>query len=237
MKMTPSRKSMKLLAVLVLLAASTALAWQEPAPVPPAPEPAAAPSQAPEPAPVPAPVPGQTSTEAVTLPVGTSLLIRMIDGIDSKTNRVGDIFHASLEDQLVIGDRVIARKGADIYGRLAEAQSAGKVKGKSELRLELTGIRVNGQIQTIVTSTYEVAGGSRGKQTAGRVGGGAAIGAIIGAIAGGGKGAAIGAGVGAGAGTAVQLATHGEQVKVPSETLFEFKLDQSANLIVPNPRP
>jgi hypothetical protein len=174
------------------------------------------------------------STSTVTVPAGTTILIRMIDGVDSKTNKVGDIFHASLEDALVVGDKVIAPKGADVYGKLANAASAGKIKGKSQLQLQLTGIRINGQIQTIVTSTYEVAGGSRGKQSAGRIGGGAAVGAIIGAIAGGGKGAAIGAGVGAGAGTAVQVMTKGEQVRVPSETLLEFKLDQSANLVVAN---
>jgi outer membrane lipoprotein SlyB len=70
-----------------------------------------------------------------------------------------------------------------------------------------------------------VAGKSRGSQSAERIGGGAVIGAVIGAIAGGGKGAAIGAGVGAGAGTAVQVMTHGDRLRIPSETLLEFKLE------------
>jgi hypothetical protein len=51
-------------------------------------------------------------------------------------------------------------------------------------------------------------------------------GAIIGAIAGGGKGAAIGAAAGGGTGAAVQVLTKGPQVKVPSETLLEFRLQQ-----------
>ncbi len=73
-------------------------------------------------------------------------------------------------------------------------------------------------------------GKGRGGDTAKKVGGGAAVGAIIGAIAGGGKGAAIGAGVGAGAGTAVQVFTRGQQVKVPSETLLEFRLEQPVSV-------
>ena len=165
-----------------------------------------------------------SSSQQVTVPAGSAILVRMIDSVDSSTNRIGDTFHASLEENLYAGDVLVAPKGADVYGRLAEAQSAGKIAGKSDLRLELTGISINGKLQPIVTGEYEVQGKSRGKQSAERIGGGAALGAIIGAIAGGGKGAAIGAGVGAGAGTAVQVITHGEQVKVPSETLLSFRL-------------
>ena len=163
----------------------------------------------------------------VTVPSGTILKVRMIDGIDSSTNKVGDQFTASLEDALVVGDTVVAPKGADVYGRLTNAKSAGHISGSSELQLELTGIRINGNIQPIVTGEYTVSGKGRGKQSAERIGGGAALGAIIGAIAGGGKGAAIGAGVGAGAGTAVQVITKGQQVKVPSETLLDFTMSQS----------
>jgi hypothetical protein len=74
------------------------------------------------------------------------------------------------------------------------------------------------------TDQWTRTGASRGKNTAAKVGGGAALGAIIGAIAGGGKGAAIGAGVGAGAGTGAQAVTHGEQIVVKPETLLTFGL-------------
>jgi hypothetical protein len=204
----------------------------------PAPAAAAAPASVAAAAPATAPEAVAPSTAAmpasntVTIPSGTHLLIRMIDGIDSSKNKVGDRFHASLEDNLVVNDVVVAPKGADVYGRLSEAKSAGSISGKSQLRLELTGISINGQIQTISTSDYEVSGKSRGTQSAERIGGGAAIGAIIGAIAGGGKGAAIGAGVGAGAGTGIQVLTKGEQVRVPSETLLDFTLDQPVTVTV-----
>ncbi len=176
--------------------------------------------------------PERAASSTVTIPSGTHLLVRMIDGVDSSKNKVGDRFHASLEDNLVVNSVVVAPKGADVYGRLSEAKSAGSISGKSQLRLELTGISINGQIQTIATSDYEVSGKSRGKQSAERIGGGAAIGAIIGAIAGGGKGAAIGAGVGGGAGTGIQVLTKGEQVRVPSETLLDFTLDQPVTVTV-----
>ncbi len=166
-------------------------------------------------------------TQSVTVPQGTTIMIRMIDSLDSSVNRPGDIFHASLTDDLKIGDVVVARKDADVYGKLIQVQSAGRATGKSELALELTGIRtVNGSIQPIVTGQYEEAGKSRTKQTVEHSIIGAAIGAVIGGVAGGGGGAAKGAGIGGAAGAGVTLITHGQQIKIPSETLLNFQLSQ-----------
>jgi hypothetical protein len=169
-------------------------------------------------------------TNAITVPSGTPMLVRMIDSVDSSQNKVGDSFHASLESALVIGDKTIAPKGADVYGKLTQAKEAGKISGAANLTLELTGIRINGNIVPVDSSDYDVAGKGRGKQSGERIGGGAALGAIIGGITGGGKGAAIGAGVGAGAGTGLQLATHGDKIRIPSETLLEFKLQQAVTV-------
>jgi len=177
--------------------------------------------------------PAATSSDpggTITIPAGQSMLVRMIDGVDSEKNHVGDVFHASLETDLTVGDTVVARKGTDIYGRLANAKEAGHISGSSELQLELTRMVIDGRDYPVVSSDYTLQGKGRGKNTAEKVGGGAALGAIIGAIAGGGKGAAIGAGVGAGAGGAVQVLTRGQQVRVPSETLLEFRLQQPASV-------
>ncbi len=156
--------------------------------------------------------------------------MRMIDGVDSAKNHVGDVFHASLETDLTIGNTVVARKGTDVYGRLAEAKEAGHMSGSSELQLELTRIVIDGKDYPVVSSDYSLKGKGRGSDTAKKVGGGAVAGAIIGGIAAGGKGAAIGAGVGSAAGAGVQVLTKGQQVKVPSETLLEFRLQQPATV-------
>jgi hypothetical protein len=187
--------------------------------------PAAAPSAAMAPAPATS-MANADPSGAVTIPAGQSLLVRMIDGVDSSKNHVGDVFHASLETDLTIGNTVVARKGTDVYGRLAEAKEAGHMSGSSELQLELTRMVIDGKDYPVVSSDYSLKGKGRGSDTAKKVGGGAVAGAIIGAIAGGGKGAAIGAGVGSAAGAGVQVLTKGQQVKVPSETLLEFRLQQ-----------
>jgi hypothetical protein len=188
--------------------------------------PAAAPAPDPAPAPAPQALAPAPAGGAFSIPAGQSMLVRMIDGVDSSKNHIGDIFHASLETDLVVNGTFVARKGADVYGRLAEAKEAGHIKGSSELQLELTRMVIDGHDYPLVSSDYTLKGKGRGTNTAEKVGGGAVLGAIIGAVAGGGKGAAIGAGVGSAAGAGVQVFTRGQQVKVPSETLLEFRLQQ-----------
>ncbi len=166
----------------------------------------------------------------ITVPAGQPLLVRMIDEVDSSKNQVGDIFHAGLETDLYINGTLVARKGTDVYGRLAEAKEAGHFSGSAELQLELIRIVIDGRDYPLVSSDYSLKGQGRGSDTAKKVGGGAVVGAIIGAIAGGGKGAAIGAGAGSAVGAGVQVFTRGKQVKVPSETLLEFRLQQPATV-------
>ena len=106
------------------------------------------------------------------------------------------------------------------------------MSGGAELTLELTDIVINGTAYPLMTSTYEVRSQGQGSKTAKRVIGGAGLGALIGGIAGAGKGAAIGVGAGAATGTVVSAATKGKQVQVPSESLLEFRLEQSTTLPV-----
>ena len=166
----------------------------------------------------------------VTVPEGTSLSVRIIDPIDTERNKVGDTFHATVSEPVMIGDQVVIPTDADVEGQIVNAASAGHFTGQSALALTLTRLRMNGKTYTLRTNQYEKQGASRGKRTAATVGGGAALGAIIGGIAGGGKGAAIGAGVGAGAGTGVQAATKGQQIKLPPETVLNFRLESALNV-------
>jgi hypothetical protein len=127
---------------------------------------------------------------------------------------------------------VVAPRGSTVYGRLANAQSAGRMAGGAELTLELTDIVINGTANPLLTSTYEVRSQGQGKRTARRAAGGAGLGALIGGLAGGGRGAAIGAAAGGTAGTTVAAATPGKQVAVASESLLEFRLQQPTSLRV-----
>src|SRR5262249_8839869 len=110
--------------------------------------------------------------------------------------------------------------------KLENAKSAGKFAGKSELSVDLQSVVFQGKTYNVSSSDVKQSGSSRGKDSAVKIGGGAALGALIGGIAGGGTGAAIGAAVGGGAGTGVQVFTKGKQVKIPSEARLDFTLEQ-----------
>jgi hypothetical protein len=176
--------------------------------------------------------PPAQNKKRITVPAGTRILIRMVDSIDSSKQQTGYRFSASLETNLQAEDTVVAPRGSKLYGRLAQASSAGRMSGSSELTLELTDIVINGTAYPLLTSTYEVKGKGEGGSTAKKVVGGAGLGALIGGIAGGGKGAAIGAGAGAATGTVVAGAKKGQQLQIPSETLLEFRLQQPVSLPV-----
>lgn len=167
---------------------------------------------------------------SMELPAGTDLVVRMIDGVDSEVNRVGQTFAASLDEPVMLNGETVIPRGADVVVKLADSKESGKLTGKSELTLDLVSVRVNGRMVDINTQTVSRESSSRGQRTAKVAGGTAAVGAIIGAIAGGGKGAAIGAGAGAAAGAGAEVLTKGQRVKIPSETRLTFVVDTPVRL-------
>jgi hypothetical protein len=186
------------------------------------------------PAPVTQPQYGQTQSvqaqSGLMIPAGTQVVVRMIDGIDSDRDRVGQTFNASLDEPIVVNGQQVVPRGADVVARLVDDQKSGKISGRSQVTINLVSIAINGRPVIVSTANVVQASASRGKQSAGVIGGTSAIGAVIGAIAGGGRGAAIGAATGAGAGTAVQVITNGPTVKIPSETRLTFSLAQPVTI-------
>jgi hypothetical protein len=167
-----------------------------------------------------------------TIPAGTNMAVRLVDAIDSEKNQPGETFRATLNSPLATEGDIAIPAGYDVEGHIVDVKSAGKFAGQSLLVLQLDRITVGGKSYSIQTDQYKRQGSSRGKNTAEKVGAGAAIGAIIGGIAGGGKGAAIGAAAGGGLGGGVQAATKGQQIKLPSETVLNFTLQNPVTVVV-----
>jgi hypothetical protein len=183
----------------------------------------------PPPAPAPPPPP---APKKVTISSGTTLAIRLVDALDSEKSQPGETFRATLDSPLSSEGEVAIPAGYDVQGHIVDVKSAGKFAGKSELVLQLDRIMVGGKSYSIQTDQFRREGSSRGKNTAEKVGAGAAIGAIIGGLAGGGKGAGIGAAAGGGLGGGVQAATKGQQIKLPTETVLNFTLQSPLTVTV-----
>jgi hypothetical protein len=201
------------------------VAENAPPPPPPPPPPAAAPAQEPvQVVPAAPPPPPPPVAKTVTLPSGTTIPIRMTDTLDSATTQSNTVFHGSLAGDLIVDGMVVARSGAAVTGRVITAKDATHFSGSSELSIELTRIDTVDHPVDVVTDAFTKNGAGRGKNTAIKTGGGAAVGAILGGLLGGGKGAAIGAASGGGIGAGVNGVTRGQQVQIPTETLVSFHL-------------
>lgn len=190
-------------------------------------------AQAAPPPPPPA-KPAAPAFRDVSLPAGTTLPIRITQTLDSASTQQGDSFSGTVASDVVVDGVVVIPHGSAVYGRVDAVQEAAHFKGNSLLTIELTGLRHRGGSVALTTEPYSVEGKGRGKNTALKTGGGAAVGAILGGIFGGGKGAAIGAAAGGGVGAGSNAITRGEQVQIPSESLIRFHLTNGISLRVSN---
>jgi hypothetical protein len=196
-----------------------------------APLPAAEPPAAPRPRPDKAAI----QTKTFEIPAGTEVSVQNDESIDSSKAAEGQTYAA--EVTMSVRDAngaVVIPRGANAQLVIKSASSGGKIRGSSDLVLDLRSVSVDGQEYLLNSTDLEKKGNSgigANKRTGEFVGGGAALGAVIGAIAGGGKGSAIGAASGAGAGALTQILTKGNSIKIPAETVMTFKLDQSVRIV------
>jgi hypothetical protein len=175
------------------------------------------------------------TTRTYDLAVGTEIPVRSEETIDSARAAEGQTYAAEVTTDIRDGNGdVVIPAGANAQIVIRSAAKGGRIRGSSDLVLDLASVSVGGQMYQLST-TDVVKQGKTGmganKRTAEYTGGGAAIGAIIGAIAGHGKGAALGAASGAGAGAITQIVTKGGSIKVPAETVLTFKLDRPLRVV------
>ena len=160
----------------------------------------------------------------VTIPSGNAIPVRVTQTLDSATAQEGQTFSGTITSDIVIDGIVAIPSGSSVSGRVDAVQEAAHFKGASLLTVSLSSLSRRGDRLPISTDPYTVEGKGRGKNTAEKAGGGAAVGAILDGIFGGGKGAAIGAATGGGLGAGANAVTRGQQVQIPSETVVRFRL-------------
>jgi hypothetical protein len=191
---------------------------------------------APEPETQPRVHPAREAIQSKTLqvPAGTEVSVRTDEMIDSATAAEGQSYAAEITNDVkdAAGDIVIPR-GANGQLVVKSASKGGKIRGASDLVVDLQSVSVGGKQYRLDTTDVAQQGRDgigANKRTGEYVGGGAGIGTLIGAIAGHGKGAAIGAAAGAGAGALTQVMTKGS-IKIPAETVMTFKLEKPLKVV------
>jgi hypothetical protein len=181
----------------------------------------AAPASGASPAAKPATSAPAAQAASVTIPVGTILLVRMMDSVSSQNNE-GSKFTTKLEYDLVVNGTVAVKAGTVIYGKVQSSTQARRAAGKSTLDIRLVQISAGGTPVPIATGGFQQAGEASIKKAARGAAAGAAVGAIVDGGDGAGKGAAIGA--------TASLLKKGQTVTIPPNTLLEFSLSQPVTI-------
>lgn len=162
-----------------------------------------------------------------TIPAGTQLAIRTDELIDSGHATYNQTFSGQVDQDVTDpSGRVVIPRGSPAELVIKQLHTGGTT-GTPDLTVDVRSITVNGRRYLVDTSDLIEKGTSgigKNKRTGEYVGGGALLGTLIGALAGGGKGAAIGAIGGAAAGGGTQVLTRGKDVRVPAESVLNFKL-------------
>ena len=141
----------------------------------------------------------------------------MDNQVSSKDN-AGTKFTCKLVGDIAAGNATVAKAGSTVYGEVQASKEAGRLAGKSQLSLVLTGVDIGGKIQPIMTTNFAEAGKGEFRKTARNTATGALVGNAIDDDGGAGKGAAVGAGV--------SLIKKGDAVTVPAGCLLEFRTTQ-----------
>jgi hypothetical protein len=171
----------------------------------------------------------------LTIRPGTYVSVRTNQWLSSDRNQQGDTFTGTLQQPVVVDGFVVAQRGETVYGRVTEAQKAGRVEGTSRLGMQLTQLTLADGQQVPVQSEMVTHNGptSTGRDAA-AIGGTTALGAAIGAGVGWGTGAAIGAGAGAAAGIIGVLLTRGQPTVVYPETVLTFQITGPVDISTTN---
>lgn len=174
--------------------------------------------------------PARAVSGEFVIPRGTALRVRIDEAIDTKRNRAGDQFRASLAEPILLEGKTVVPRGTPFVGHVTESDASGRLKGRAVLALTLDSFQLQGKDYPVRTGSVDRVSSSHKKRNVELIGGGAGLGALIGGLAGGGKGALIGAGAGAGAGTAGAAATGKKELAIASESLLTFPLEKSLTL-------
>jgi hypothetical protein len=169
-----------------------------------------------------------------TISRGKVIAVRTDQTINARDAAPGQTYSGVIVRDIFDTDGQVAiPRGAKATLVIREARAKGRVEGRSELALDVGAVNIDGRRYRLETSDF-VEKGREGlganRRTAKFAGGGALLGTILGAVAGGGRGAAIGAFSGAAAGAGTQSLTRGKNVRIPAETVLNFRLEASVHI-------
>jgi len=176
---------------------------------------------------------------ALSVPEGTPLKVKLQTTISTFSSKVGDPFQGKLTDPVVIDGKMMIPAGATVEGRVTRLNEPRRIKGKPTIgifpehiilpdgqRFMLNAVLVDTDIPgTDVNEEGQFKGTGHERRDQIEVAGGAGAGMLLGGLIGGGPGVLIGGAVGAGATTTHWLVQRRSAV-LPSGTGLVLELSR-----------
>lgn len=122
----------------------------------------------------PAPASASASTEKLVLKDGSDVKLKFAEAISSKTATEGDSVNLLLDEDLKIGNVVVAKAGSKAVGTVTHAKKAGMMGKAGELNMRLDYLKVGDERVKIR--------GSKGKEGEGKEGTAVALTVLFGPI-------------------------------------------------------
>ena len=148
-----------------------------------------------------APAPQDAATSKVVLREGTDVKLKFAEDLSSKTANEGDPVNLVLDEDIRVGDVVVARSGCKATATVTNAKKAGMMGKAGELNLRLERLKVGDQRVRLR--------GSKGKEGEGKVGTAVALTVLFGPIG---------------------LIKHGKNVEVKAGTPLTAYVDEDVQL-------
>ena len=168
------------------------------------------------------------STDALNLPEGTEMQVRLEQSLSSRTARIEDRFEATVARPVYVDGRTVVPDGARVQGTVTVAQRAQRPVRGGKLSLSFdrlllddgTTVNLNSrlvQVRDDIGSNPSVKNGAIG----------AVLGGVLGSVLGGRTGGLVGVLLG-GAGGAIS--SNGDDVEIPEGTVFTLQLQGRATI-------
>src|SRR4051812_39466462 len=102
--------------------------------------------------PKPFPAPASHPVTAARVAPGTMIHVRLEESVDTRRNRPGDVFTASVSSPVVENGLTVIPRGSRAYGRVVESRASGRFKGRGVVALRLEAIEIRGKRYAVQTS-------------------------------------------------------------------------------------
>jgi hypothetical protein len=171
-------------------------------------------------------------TREVTVPPGTTVMLRWSETVSSRASEPGDSFRTTVDEDVTIDDAVAIPSGSVIVGRVTEAHQP-KVGGRARLSLEFTSVELPSGESAPIDAVFSARGKGQNMKDAGIIAGSTVGGALLGEAVHEGEGGVIGGLLGGIGGAVAASRNKARPVEIPAGSVMAIELVQPVTLEVP----